>query len=663
MLPRAHRILIPLAALLAILPILIQGPSCGHDFDFHLLSWLEAATQFAHMHYPQWAYTPAWNAGEPRFLFYPPLSWSLGAVLGLILPWKLVSATFTFIALTLSGFTAHRLAARYASANAATLAAVLYLTNPYMLFTAYERTAYGELLAAAWIPLLLQAAIAPSTLSSFAAGGGSAFRSSPIVSIAIPVALLWLTNAPAAVMSCYALAFITLVRLVPLELAYPALEGEAGVSGGTRPASILLKRARIHLAAATIAATILGLALSAFYLVPAAYERRYIQSEMVLVEGMRIADNTLFHHMPPVSDDNLAHDAVLHTASLIAITLLIAIAAAFLLSLKNVRVPHPREARVGIGEADPSTAISPRTMSREHPLTLLLLTLLIAFLLTRASLPIWAHTPELRFLQFPWRLTAILGSILAVFAALALDRLRLTTTRTCIGSAAIAAALIFPEWHLFQQPCDEEDTVGARVALYHSNRGTDPTDEYTPTTADNDSIAHPPQPTDPPYWLIASFEAKPGEPINTAAPSDAQPGPAPARLRLSLPVPAFVILNRRQFPDEMFLVNGQPVAPYPEVREDGLVTLLLPAGFDNVVLTTRHTPDQMAGIVLSVLALLLVAYLAPFGGASSQAQAPPPHSPSARIPSEHLRTETENRKCPTSPDSYPPPTPSSTSRA
>jgi len=34
---RAHRILIPLAALVAILPILVNGPSCGHDFDFHLL--------------------------------------------------------------------------------------------------------------------------------------------------------------------------------------------------------------------------------------------------------------------------------------------------------------------------------------------------------------------------------------------------------------------------------------------------------------------------------------------------------------------------------------------------------------------------------------------------------------------------------------------------
>ena len=62
--------LIPVVAFLAILPLLLQGPSCGHDFDFHLLSWLEAATQLAHGGYPHWAYTPAYNAGEPRFLFY-----------------------------------------------------------------------------------------------------------------------------------------------------------------------------------------------------------------------------------------------------------------------------------------------------------------------------------------------------------------------------------------------------------------------------------------------------------------------------------------------------------------------------------------------------------------------------------------------------------------
>jgi hypothetical protein len=73
---RLHRLLIPLAALLAVLPLLLHGPSCGHDFDFHLLNWLEATSQLRHLGWPHWAYTPAYNAGEPRFLFYPPLSWA-----------------------------------------------------------------------------------------------------------------------------------------------------------------------------------------------------------------------------------------------------------------------------------------------------------------------------------------------------------------------------------------------------------------------------------------------------------------------------------------------------------------------------------------------------------------------------------------------------------
>ena len=70
--PRLHYLIIPLAALIAILPPILQGCSCGHDFDFHLLNWFEAAHQFTHGNlHPTWAYTPAWNAGEPRFIFYP----------------------------------------------------------------------------------------------------------------------------------------------------------------------------------------------------------------------------------------------------------------------------------------------------------------------------------------------------------------------------------------------------------------------------------------------------------------------------------------------------------------------------------------------------------------------------------------------------------------
>src|SRR5580698_6177125 len=98
---RRNHILILCAALLATLPLILHGCSCGHDFDFHLQSWLDAAQQFRHgTLYPRWAFTPAFNAGEPRFLFYPPLSWMLGALLTFLVPIAALPALYTFLALT-----------------------------------------------------------------------------------------------------------------------------------------------------------------------------------------------------------------------------------------------------------------------------------------------------------------------------------------------------------------------------------------------------------------------------------------------------------------------------------------------------------------------------------------------------------------------------------
>ena len=555
------------AALLAVLPILLTGPSCGHDFNFHVLSWLEAASQFAHLHYPHWAFTPAWNAGEPRFLFYPPISWTLGALLGLILPWNLVPAAFTFIALALSGLTARSLAAKYVGANAATLAAVLYLANPYMLFTAYERTAFGELLAAAWLPLLVGAALAPRVR---------------ILPLAIPIALLWLTNAPAGVMACYALAFLILIRLLlPTELSNEQIR-MPNVSTPTRgfpplprapfiaPLSLAMSgSSRLHLALTTLAATTLGLALSAFYLLPAAFERKSIQSDMAVIEGMRIADNTLFHHMPP-STDNFAHDIVLHTASLITILLLVGIGIFALPNLRRQQAATP----------------------------LLLLTLLIAILLTPLSLPVWAHTPELRFLQFPWRLDALLGVILSLTAALALSRVpavdHLKPVRAAFLPVLLGILLTAPAWIVFHQECDLEDTVPARVALFHSSLGSEPTDEYTPVNADNDVLRH----DDPPYWLVADSGAD--EAPNTAAPPGSMPGRAPIHLVLHLAKAEILILNLRAFPDRQIQLNGRPTTLLG--RDDGLIALQLPAGEETIDVQYHRPLDQTAGLAISALA-------------------------------------------------------------
>jgi hypothetical protein len=186
-----------------------------------------------------------------------------------------------------------------ASPNAALIASTLYLANPYMLFTAFERSALAELLAAAWIPLLLLALL----------------RIRPTIrGIAIPLALLWLTNAPAAVIGSYTLALIGAFRLAHALRTHNHPQAK----------SITLTY---------LAGACLGLTLPAIYLLPAAYERRFIQVAMAIIPNMRYQDNFLFTHTT-----DAAHNAVNHTISTLALTLLLLTAAAIL----PILLPKPK---------------------------------------------------------------------------------------------------------------------------------------------------------------------------------------------------------------------------------------------------------------------------------------------------------------------------------
>ena len=183
-------------------------------------------------------------AGEPRFVFYPPFSWMLGAILGVILPWAAAPIAFTLIVLTGCGFSMNKLARKWLPPNAATVAACAYILNPYALFVAYERTAYAELAAGIWLPLIILYALQPDCHPERSAKARSRrtgtirlvpssteschperstegaeskdlqFQRSALIIKTLPLALtiaaIWLTNAPAAVMACYALAAITI---------------------------------------------------------------------------------------------------------------------------------------------------------------------------------------------------------------------------------------------------------------------------------------------------------------------------------------------------------------------------------------------------------------------------------------------------------------------
>src|SRR5437016_4261557 len=118
--------------LLALTPFFWRGIPSGHDFEFHMFSWMEVAGQWKQaIVYPRWAALAHWGYGEARFLFYPPASWTLGAALGALLPWNVAPGVYIWVALCASGLSMFLLARRCLRRNDAIFAAALYAANPY----------------------------------------------------------------------------------------------------------------------------------------------------------------------------------------------------------------------------------------------------------------------------------------------------------------------------------------------------------------------------------------------------------------------------------------------------------------------------------------------------------------------------------------------------
>jgi hypothetical protein len=501
--------------------------------------------------YPHWAASANYGAGEPRFVFYPPLSWMLGAVLSLVMPWIRVPLVFTMVALAAMGASFFRTAREWMPEENAALAACLYAVNPYVLFVAYERAAYGELLAGAWMPLLVLFAL----------------RVKPaMLELAVVVAGLWLTNAPAAVMGCYALAVIVAVAAI--------------------------SERRWDLVGRAVSGTALGLGLAGFYLVPAIYEQRWVEIQRAVAQGIRVEDSFLFGRT-----GEAFHDQVLLTASWIAVVLLATTVIA--------------------------AALSYRTR-RRGPLwgSLTVLGILIACLLLPFSDVVWRHVPELAFLQFPWRWLLVLSLVLSALAGLALrDE---TATRNAVlarvaAVIAMAGCMSGIAWVYFWQPCDEEDNVRAQLATFRGE-GFEGTDEYTATPADNGDV----QQGLPRIRVLRSAvddEADSGVAQNPewqAGGADLQPSEIQIRRwdveRMSATIQSgagFAVLRLMDYPAWRVSVNGAPSNARPR-REDGLMTLPLAAGTSEIEVRYGATKDVWLGRFLSLIAVVLWVGLAAF---------------------------------------------------
>ena len=536
-----------LASLALLLPFFWLGSASGHDFEFHVASWLDVAYQWKQgVLFPRWTAWTNFGFGEPRFIFYPPLSWILGAALSLILPISWVPAAFILLTQTLAGVSAFFLLRRLTANTPAYLGAAFYAANPYALLVSYVRSDFAEQLACAIFPLLLLAA-----LRLVGPLQEEKPKLSTIPLFALPFATVWLCNAPAGVIASYSMALLFGWAALTQRSWKIALRGIAGLA--------------------------LGFGLAGYYLIPAAYEQRWVNIGQALSSGLLPAQNFLFTRIADVE-----HTWFNWISSLCAIALILLTALTAFASRR-----FSRGATISTG---------PKAL---WDTALLLLGSVATVMMLRLTAALWNLLPEMRFVQFPWRWMSILAVVCSCFLAAAVER------RRGWMWFVLVAILSFPlGYFLTQNTWWDPDEMATQLAAINTSTGYEGVDEYDPLGDDHLEL-----PKHAPLTEIFPESSK-----------NADRKPPNAKIQVEIwrtdnhkvlveySGPARVALRLLNYPTWQVTVNGKTVTPE---KPDDLDQMLVPieAGRSEIQVRFVRTTDQTAGNALSLFSLLLAAGL------------------------------------------------------
>src|SRR5215831_6748768 len=421
-----------LAAAAVVSPFFFLGTASGHDISFHMASWLDVAGQWSEgILFPRWAEWANFGYGEPRFIFYPPLSWLLGALLGRLVPWNAVTAVLVVCVLTLAGVAMYALLrSSVASRSGALWGAACFTANPYALLIVYARSDFAELLAMALFPLVF---LGVFRICGYAREFRPAGGLPDVAALALPFAAVWLANAPAAVILTYGTGFLLVLGAIERRSFRPPFAGGAGM--------------------------LLGLALSSFYLIPAIHEQRWVHIAGALAGGLTPAENFLY-----ARTTDAEHDAFNRVASNMAVVLLAWVAA---MAVAVSRTGRQRQQR----------------LARGMVLSFCALAAAVLLLLLPVSSVLWSYLPELRFVQFPWRWMSVLAVGAALFTAATVRGrwrwiLPVTAAFLAVGCGRYVAKHTW--W-------DTEDMPTLRAAIA-AGEGFEGTDEYDPAGDDRTGL-------------------------------------------------------------------------------------------------------------------------------------------------------------------------------
>ena len=438
----------------------------------------------------------------------------------------------------------HRLASDWMPPRAAIAAALIYAVNPYQLAVIYLRSDFAELLASAVFPLAVYYALRCGAARAQQAAVAVDRGNWPdVTGLALVYAFIWLCNAPAAVIFSYALALLLLAQAIYRRSLKPLLRGASGLAT--------------------------GLMLAAFYIVPAAYERSWVNISQVLSIGLRPEENFLFTSILD-PEHNLFN---LNVSSIGMIVVALAAAGA---ALAYRRAPSLR--------------------AQWAPLYALTATGI--WLMTPLSTIVWRYAPELSFVQFTWRWLSPLALCASFFLGQVVARSRkprflilgLLAVLAVTGVTILAGPVSQPWW--------DSEGVPIIEAQVQTERGYEGTDEYYTLGGDRTDLPV----SAPPVALLPAG----GKVVLQGWQPDRK------EFTVDAPVAERAAVRLLNYPAWQVRVNGK-LARTESARGTDQLLVPLPAGKTHVEIRFGETPDRIVGGALTGLGTLLLVAIVTIG--------------------------------------------------
>ncbi|MBC8263608.1 MAG: YfhO family protein, partial [Anaerolineales bacterium] len=571
-------LLIGLLGLVAVQPLFNPAMTCSDDGGLLLCRLVELDHCLRQgTPWPRWTPDLVYGYGYPLFNFFPLLSFypaEFFHLLGLSFAQAWNAALALYI--LLSGMTMYLFVKDIFGETAAWVAAVAYMYAPYQLYNALNRGNLGEALALPLLPLILWA------FRRLIIKGEICY----LVLSALSYAALILThNVIGLVFTPFLLLYVIALWLLKIRSPKVSDRGVRGSVGRPSP-NLRIPRSLWLIGAALL----LALGLSAFFWLPAFFEKQWVKIHLAYTPaGMNYRYNFLslgeLLSPPTPVHTSLMNPAPPRSLGLVQLGLTL-LAMAGWWSFKD------REKRFNV-------------------LFFSLVLISLIFMVLPQSVAVWDHLPLLEYVQFPWRFLGIASLAAALLAGAAIsllsDRVRFVLPASTIVLAVEALVIAFSLPWLYPRYCSTtKDLSIANLAQLERGLGV------IGATSAGEYL---------PIWVKevpseSSMEAmyRAGVPIERLEPSSlpegaevksAEYGLTSADILIESPQPFRAVFNTFYFPGWRAYVDGKRV-PIVPTESYGLISFEVPAGESNLQVRFQDTPLRLAAKALSALSALVV---------------------------------------------------------